>query len=1728
MYPEILLSRVWEVEYIPVHLQFAKVTDDCVLKLPDHVVEVERNVKTRYKPLETVSLACESGYALSKGHLNLKCSFSGKWRGVLPKCSSKSEAVNKVSFLLSGADYKGSLSTTIRGYSCQYWNSSSPHAHKFQTAGSHFTDSNVDDAQNYCRNPTDSDSAFAFCFTTDPDVKTDYCLIRKTDVSCGPPLLAPNTRVVGQKSFLVGDRIEVECDPGFTAISGNAHINCLQNGKYDKEPVECIEIMSSNTCEPLELPAGVMEVTGHQLSHYSHGSIVTLTCSKGFYMDPSDNATSVKCQGGTQWIGHPLYPRCYPENVAVRRCRITNDGIYYVGNVSTSSSGIPCQRWAIDSPHSHRFHKDYIFTDGSAQAASNYCRRPKISTAKYVWCYTTSIYKRFEKCDVPRCYISCGLPETEGGNSTLISPISQYKEGSEARYNCNDGYHPFDGDSVRVCTASGDFTGKPLHCLGRDEISSCTLPELPEGVISLRGKSSYSHGEEEIFICDASYYQIDGDSYAYKTCYGGELWSSGFPKCYAKDEAVKQCITNPPRGTEYMGTVSVTRSGFTCQAWASQTPVKHSLTWGPWYPERDVNAAKNYCRNPASVYGRIWCYTLNSEVKRESCDVPVCKRSCGVPEPGTNTIITDDYIEYFVGDTVNYVCIPDFDHVSGSRNRVCDVDGFFKDEPPVSSTAEAPCPVLVMPGVTVNDNRIYNSGEKAFYSCKSGYILLNQPSEVTCYGDDLWIKGQLPQCIEFLEAENYCRLPTKNWVYRGSQSKTDTGDTCMEWTSDTPTVYHTDSMFIDGSVVAAGNKCRNPDETSCGEPELGTLATIANPSRLGWYAGSTVKYRCGNTEAADTVHVSGDLDRVCQWDGTLSGSLPNCRVNGCLNPEPGIGSELVDVNKVHYNTGEHAEYRCKISTMTVVSGETDRTCLSDGSFGSTPPHCVEAVTECIPEAGISAIVTNKTKQYFEGDFVEYECSGSGYALLSGSLTRQCLKSGNFTDNPPACSVTCTVPFVANSMNSHAEGSPVFPGDELMFTCAHGYTSDDQLSMTCQIDGSWSSLTPRCKEIILVRCEEPTDLAGIHIVNDSNTVYHENDTIAFECDEFFFQPEDDRSRTCQSDGKWNDLSPLCYPITCIPGEIPNAYELESYYPDYWVGEFVYYSCDVNYYLEKGMLVGMCAPSGEIIFEDPPVCSEIRCYPEQGVSVRILNSTDRFVVGDEIHYRCIDETFETVSTTSLMKRTCLRTGLFSGVVPTCLEKCVLPALPDGVVPSRVKQRYSLGEQVKIQCAPGYFIKGDNKIITCVTGNEWDAVNLPTCYAKADAERVCIISPLGAEYIGTTEVTETGQPCKRWAQHSPAYNDNQFPDGSVESADNYCRNPSLIHAAPWCHVDDSSYIRDWNYCDIPYCTRICGKPNEGTNTHIISDEADEYRVGDTVFHECLDGYELVRGSLKQECSLSSLFEPASVCLPSNLKSNCTRPTDLPDELTILNSKDVYMSGEMAFLSCGIGFKLIGPDNIQCFGGDDWKYTEYPKCAPTPYAAVRTCRISVVGSEYLGNVSETKRGTPCQRWDSHVPHAHKQWNESYYFPDDTMEEVADHCRNGYSAASSPWCLTTDPNMFWDHCNIPLCPVQSCGALIDDQIKADIIDRKIEYLNDDYVEYVCESCPPPQKPSYLVSKNDKTFYEIGEQEILTCAAGYYMQGEPVYISCFGGPDVTKIWTNYSVYPTCYSGNFDS
>ena len=74
-------------------------------------------------------------------------------------------------------------------------------------------------------------------------------------------------------------------------------------------------------------------------------------------------------------------------------------------------------------------------------------------------------------------------------------------------------------------------------------------------------------------------------------------------------DSVVRILSDVVPGSDYEGKMARTVSGKRCQRWDKQTPHNHDQ------PALD----HNYCRNPDSKDGGVWCYTEDPNTRWEYC-----------------------------------------------------------------------------------------------------------------------------------------------------------------------------------------------------------------------------------------------------------------------------------------------------------------------------------------------------------------------------------------------------------------------------------------------------------------------------------------------------------------------------------------------------------------------------------------------------------------------------------------------------------------------------------------------------------------------------------------------------------------------------------------------------------------------------------------------------------------------------------------------------------------------------------------------------------------------------------------------------------------------------------------------------------------------------------------------------------------------------------------------------
>ncbi|KAJ7342172.1 hypothetical protein JRQ81_009386 [Phrynocephalus forsythii] len=263
-------------------------------------------------------------------------------------------------------------------------------------------------------------------------------------------------------------------------------------------------------------------------------------------------------------------------------------GENYQGKISQTESGVECQPWASQEPHSH----GYIPSNfPEKNLRSNYCRNPDGEPRP--WCFTTNPTRRWEFCNIPRCATpppvsTVGRQCLSGRGDDYRGKIAVTESGTTCQswaaqtphkhartpenYPCKDLEENYcrnpDGETKPWC-----YTTNPNKRWEYCDIPSCDHPTVAAPVIPV----------------------IPDQVASAEDCY-------------------------EDTGTNYRGTTALTTSGKKCQAWSSMTPHRHTKTPSA-YPDADLR--KNYCRNPDGDRAP-WCYTTDPMTRWEFCNLQKC------------------------------------------------------------------------------------------------------------------------------------------------------------------------------------------------------------------------------------------------------------------------------------------------------------------------------------------------------------------------------------------------------------------------------------------------------------------------------------------------------------------------------------------------------------------------------------------------------------------------------------------------------------------------------------------------------------------------------------------------------------------------------------------------------------------------------------------------------------------------------------------------------------------------------------------------------------------------------------------------------------------------------------------------------------------------------------------------------------------------------------------------
>uniref|UniRef100_A0A3B4F895 Plasminogen n=1 Tax=Pundamilia nyererei TaxID=303518 RepID=A0A3B4F895_9CICH len=294
----------------------------------------------------------------------------------------------------NGEDYKGKISTTENGFTCQRWDSQKPHNHDYHPSS--LPQKYLE--ENYCRNP-DGDPR-PWCFTTSPSKRWDYCAIPRCTAE--PSTIVPEVDCVTNEGLAYRGTIAVT-ESGKTCQSWSAQVPHKHNQSPENYPCKGLD---NNYCRN----------PNNELMPWCYTT------------DPSkrwEYCNVPRC-GVARTQGDPVIPPneedCYEGN-----------GFSYRGITSETISGKECQSWSSMTPHRH-YKTPEAYPD--ADLRGNLCRNPDGDQAP--WCFTTDPAVRWEHCNLKRCSVRPSEVSSPRPHITSIAiqtpPEKDCKIGNGATY----------------------------------------------------------------------------------------------------------------------------------------------------------------------------------------------------------------------------------------------------------------------------------------------------------------------------------------------------------------------------------------------------------------------------------------------------------------------------------------------------------------------------------------------------------------------------------------------------------------------------------------------------------------------------------------------------------------------------------------------------------------------------------------------------------------------------------------------------------------------------------------------------------------------------------------------------------------------------------------------------------------------------------------------------------------------------------------------------------------------------------------------------------------------------------------------------------------------------------------------------------------------------------------------------------------------------------------------
>ncbi|XP_030911672.1 inactive serine protease PAMR1 [Geospiza fortis] len=387
--------------------------------------------------------------------------------------------------------------------------------------------------------------------------------------------------------------------------------------------------------------------------------------------------------------------------------------------------------------------------------------------------------------------------------------------------------------------------------------------------------------------------------------------------------------------------------------------------------------------------------------------------------------------------------------------------------------------------------------------------------------------------------------------------------------------------------------------------------------RAGWYGGDCM--RCGQVLRASRGQI------------LLEGYPLNARCEWTIHVQAGFNIELrFSMLSLEF------DYMCQYDYVEIRDGDNLDSQIIKKFCGNERPPPIRSTG-----SSLHVLFQSDGSKNFDGFHAVFEeitaCSSSpclhdGTCILDKSSTYKCACLAGYTGSRCENLVMCRTP--GAPAHGIVEGDDFKYGARVYFKCNAGYSLKGSHVAYCQLDGIWSTHHPECV-LEEKNCSDPGGpLNGYRrVVEDTgllNGHYAKIGTvIAFFCNNSYVLSGNEQ-RTCQDDGEWSGKQPICIKA-CREPKISD--------------------------LVRQKVLPMQVQSRETplhqLYSSAFSKQKLQIYPTKKPALPFGELPPGYQhLHTQLQYECVSPFYRRLGSS---RRTCLKTGKWSGRAPVCIPIC-----------------------------------------------------------------------------------------------------------------------------------------------------------------------------------------------------------------------------------------------------------------------------------------------------------------------------------------------------------------------------------------------------------------------------------------------------------------------------------------